>query len=667
MRKLIIAAFFSVSAFFVFAQDLARGDLPLTGVSLFSSGVGYFEHTGTVKDGVSIPLVFDAGAVNDVLKSLVIRDPASSSPSVTYSSEETLYRTLKSLSIDLSGSGGVADMLASLRGAEIRISSPKETVGRIVGVEKRAATDKDPGKAFLSLSTAEGILVFDIGELPGFSFTDKKISDDLKRALDLIAMSRNETTRSLSVNLPGKGPRSVSLGYVAPVPVWKASYRLDLASAKPVLQGWAIVDNTSDMDWNNIRLSLVTGKPVSFVQNLYPPYYFNRPVLPLAIAGAAEATVFESGFGQIEEMDAVSAPAAPSPAMAKSAMMAERADGAGFADMATRGGTLRSGSIEVAKGSASGDFFQFTVAKPVSIARQQSAMLPLVDTSVEGQKVSVYSVGSKHPKLCVWLTNTSGMKLPAGPVTVFDGGNYAGDALVEFFPEGEKRILAFGEDLAVTAMEKNATTGTTTAVTASKGVLSVTKKYVYTKTYQFRNADSKPRDIVIEHPVMDGATLASPASFAERTESLYRFQLSVPASGESSLDVREEKPVKTTVALLGADISTLVFYSTSSDVPSSVRSALEKAVAMRKRIDDSSVSVSALLEKKNDLSSDQERIRSNLEAAGRDTQQGKDYLKKLAQADTAIEKVSDDIIAAKKALADATAQYKSYLSGLDLQ
>ena len=294
-------------------------------------------------------------------------------------------------------------------------------------------------------------------------------------------------------------------------------------------------------------------------------------------------------------------------------------------------------------------------------------MLPLVDTTVDGQKVSVYSVGEKHPKLCVWLTNSSGMKLPAGPVTVFDGGNYAGDALVEFFPAGEKRILAFGEDLAVTALEKNETTGITASVTASKGVLTVTKKYAYTKAYQFKNADSKPRDVVVEHPVMDGASLVAPTSYAERTDLMYRFPLSVPSNGEAALDVREEKPVRTTIALLNTDLSTLVFYSTASDIPAAVRSALEKAVALRKKVDDASVSVSALIEKKNSFVQDQERIRSNLEAAGRETQQGKDYLKKLVQADTAIEKASDDITAAKKTLADASAQYKSYLSGLDLQ
>jgi hypothetical protein len=667
MKNLFLATFFSLSALAAFAQELVRNDLPLTGVSLFSSGVGFFEHSGSVKDGVSIPLVFDANAVNDVLKSLVIRDPASQAPTVTYASEETLYRTLKSLSIDLSGAGGVADVLAGLRGAEIRISTPKETVGRIVGVEKRAGSEKDSGKSFLTLSTADGIIVFDIAEMPGFTFTDKKISEDLKRALDLIAASRNATTRSLSVNLPGKGPRSVTLGYVAPVPVWKASYRLDLAAAKPVLQGWAIVDNTSDMDWNNVRLSLVTGKPVSFVQNLYPPYYFNRPVLPLAIAGAAQAAVYDSGFGLADEQAETFPASAPAPAMAKSAMMAERSDSAGFAGAPARPETLNSGTVETAKGSASGDFFQFVAAKPVTIARQQSAMLPLVDSTIEGQKVSVFSVGEKHPKLCVWLTNSSGMKLPAGPVTVFDGGNYAGDALVEFFPEGEKRILAFGEDLAVTALEKNATTASTASVTASKGVLTLTKKYAYTKTYQFRNADSKFRDIVIEHPVMDGAALVAPSAYTERTDSVYRFPLSLPANGEATLDVREEKPVRTTVALLNTDISTLVFYSTSSDMPASVRAALEKAVGLRKRVDDANVSVSTLVEKKNDLVQDQERIRSNLEAAGRDTQQGKDYLKKLVQADTAIEKASDDIAAAKKTLADASAQYKSYLAGLDLQ
>lgn len=664
MKKTFAATIAFLFTCFAFAQDNSGANLPVTSVSLFSSGVGYFEHTGTVKDAAIVSLVFDASAVNDILKSLVVHDAGTSTPSVSYASGDTLYKTLRGLSVDLSGNPGVADLLGSLRGAEIRIDGAKKTVGRIVGVERKTGTDGAAGKDFLSVSTGDGIQVFDIAEISGFSFTDKKLSADLGKALDLISSSRNESSRLLSVNLPGKGPRPVTLGYVAPVPVWKATYRLDLSGKSPVLQGWAIVDNTGEMDWIDVRLSLVTGKPVSFIQNLYEPFYFQRPVLPLSIAGAADAAVYGSGYDEYAEADMAMEMPMAAPSMAKSATggttlfrtQSEEANGPVFGV-----------GNETATGGSSGDFFEYTMAKPVSIPRQQSAMLPLVESPLSGEKVSVYSSGAAHPMLCVWLVNSSGMKLPAGPVTVFDGGNYSGDALLEFFPENEKRLVAFGEDLAVDGSVAESSSLSSTAITASKGVLTIIRKTVYAKAYRFRNADTRPRTLLVEHPVTHNASLVSPSAYEERTDSAYRFRVNLPAKGEVTLEVREEKPDRKTISLLGLDAQTLLYYSTAGEVPANVRSALEKAVALRKKADDASARVESLVGRKNELIGDQDRIRNNLEAAGNETQQGKEYLKKLAQADGEIESLSNEIAAARKNLEDALGQYRNYLSGLELQ
>ena len=419
------------------AEVTQKADIPVVKVSLYSSGVGYFEHRGSVTGTVEAALPFPVSAVNDVLKSLVINDPASASPSVMYPAEDTLAKTLKSLKVDLSGHPGIAELLDGLRGSELIVSVPDPVTGRIIGVETRTVTPRlaDGGDvppataAYISLLTKDGIRVFALSEISSFGFTDKKISDDLARALDLILSSRDAETRVLRVSLPGKGSREVSVGYVIPSPVWKASYRLDLAGEKPFLQGWAIVDNASDMDWTNVELSLVTGKPVSFIQNLYPPLNLSRPVVPLSIAGIAEAETYESGFSAVAQSNAMAedadsaydgeyARAAPAPAMAKS--------------VASRGvakkESLSSGVVETTVARASGEQFEFTVKKPVTLPRQQSAMIPLVEAAVKAEKVSVFSGekaasgGSVHPMLCAELTNSAGMKLPAGPITVFDDG-----------------------------------------------------------------------------------------------------------------------------------------------------------------------------------------------------------------------------------------------------
>ncbi|MCL2127098.1 MAG: DUF4139 domain-containing protein, partial [Treponema sp.] len=278
-------------------------ELPVTKISIFSSGLAYNEHSGTLNGPAAIPLPLKAEAVNDALKSLVINDPASANPSVSYRSEQTLIRTLQSLKIDLSDDPDIAGILHKLRGAEVEITVPSTVRGRIIGVESRqrtAVSGDETSDPWLSLYTEQGIRMFNFMDIGAINFIDVQLGADLKRALDLIAQSRHSDTRELTVSLPGDGSRKVSLSYVIPSPVWKVSYRLDLGqdeNAEPLFQGWAIVDNDGDSDWENVELSLVAGRPSSFIQNLYPPYYLSRPVLPLAIAGAAAAETHDTGYG----------------------------------------------------------------------------------------------------------------------------------------------------------------------------------------------------------------------------------------------------------------------------------------------------------------------------------------------------------------------------------
>ncbi|MDR1374036.1 MAG: DUF4139 domain-containing protein, partial [Treponema sp.] len=444
--------------------------IPLRKVTIYSSGVAFFEHSGILSKPAALTLPFSANAVNDALKSLVVNDPSSSAPSVHYPSENTFYHTLKSLKIDLSGNPGIPQIIESLKGAELEISTAgrpedQSAGGRIIGIEYRPAVlaaesgNQPVSEPYVSLYTAQGIRTIAFREILSFSFKDPEINADLNRALDLILASRNVETRDLTVELPGGGSRPVSISYVIPSPVWKVSYRLDLSRASPadsrpnaLIQGWAIVDNDGSTDWRDVELSLVAGRPVSFIQNLYPPYYVGRPTLPLAIAGTAQAETWESGYagtGDDEVLAKVPAPSLSRNAMDMEVMEMDEMMAAPSAAIVAAGG------IDAAQAAALGDQFAFTIKTPVNLDRRQSAMLPLVEENITAVKLLILpgqrALGKTvHPYLGVELRNTTGMKLPAGPLTVYDGGAYAGDALIEFFPEQERRLISYGEELSVT-------------------------------------------------------------------------------------------------------------------------------------------------------------------------------------------------------------------------
>lgn len=657
------------------AQLPSETHIPVTRIALFSSGVGFFEHAGTVDGAVTLPLPFAVEALDDVLKSLIVHDPGTQAPLLTYPSEETLERTLKNLKIDLSENPGLPQILGHLRGAELEINTSESITGRILGVETRIFRDPDNNRreeAFLSLSTPSGIRMIAFSEIASFNFTDPRISQDLNRALDLILKFRDGKTRDLFLQLPGSTRREVSFAYVIPVPVWKVSYRLDLSAKKPVLQGWAIVDNAGDTDWENVELSLVTGRPVSFIQNLYPPYHLSRPVLPLAIAGFAEAATYDSGYTMdmetVSEMEpATSLGFRKELAVAAAAPMPRQA-------RRQQAGTLSMGGqgYGTPKGAAAGDSFSFTVQKPVSLSAQQSAMIPLVDTALEARKFSVFS-GEKaaagqnlHPLFCAELVNTTGMKLPAGPITVFDGGTYAGDALIEFLPEKEKRLIAFGEDLSVTGVASASSRQEIGKVTIARGVMTLSRKHLHQKTYTFKNAADTDRNLVVEHPFIQTAALIKPAKYAEKTGKLYRFSLSLGAGKESRFEVVEEVGVTETLSLTQLIPDALLAYSRDAKIPLAVRKAFETAISLKHQADAEEENLKELEERRQDAFSRQDRIRKNILAAGNTSSQGKDYLKRLAEEDNAIDQLDLDIEAAKKKLEASKAAYEQYLLDLVL-
>jgi hypothetical protein len=649
-----------------------REELPLRRISLFSSGVAFFEHSGRVSGAVEIDLPFGPEAVNDALKSLVINDPGALSPAVRYPSAETLYRTLKSLRIDLSGNPDSAEILNALRGEEIQVYAPNLMGGRILGVEYRAA----PGSGgtgetepCLSLYTDQGIRVISLRDINSFTFTDPRINADITRALDLIMSSRDTDTKILRISLPGTGGRDISLSYVIPAPVWKVSYRLDLAQERPFIQGWAIVDNDGDTDWEGVELSLVSGRPVSFIQNLYAPYRLARPVLPLAIAGAAQARTYDSGWSGAEFMAESDAEVF---AEERSTLKAEALPRAAPAARAAGRQNLLGGMDTAARGEAAGDLFSFTLEKSVNLPRRQSAMLPLVEGTIQAEKTLVFSGaaassgGPVHPAISAELTNTTGMKLPAGPITVFDGGTYAGDALIDFFPPGEKRLISYGDDLSVTGSMSALSSQVISAVKVSGGVMTITRKIGYERTYTFRNASGEGKRLILEHPITPGASLAAPAVFEERTDSLYRFVCTLPTDREFTLTVREERPIAEGITLSQLRLETFVAYASNQEIPAPVRAALQRALELKREADRALRTHTELEGQRARLITEQDRIRQNLEASGRDTPQGQEYLRRLVRMDDEIDDLTAQVDGAGRNAQEAQNAYEAYLDSINL-
>jgi hypothetical protein len=649
----------TLSVFIITSTALCANEtlLPIKKVSLFSSGIGYFERTGEVAGSANLTLPFENAAMDDVLKSLLVYDPATNAPMVSYSSDN-LQKTLSSFKIDLSSNPNIAQILSSLKGAEIEIYAPDKITGKIIGVETKSVIKEGASaqQEFLSIFTQNKIELISLQEITSYAFTDKKISQDLARALDIM-LNFKQNTKYVNVYLPSSKKRSVSIGYVIPAPVWKAAYRLDLGNKKPFLQGWAIVDNAGDSDWKDVELSLVVGRPISFTQPLYTPYFLKRPVLPLSIAGVAQARSYDAGFVDTFYENEAAAP---------SAKMFEAKIDSGI----SRSYDMASSNYDTTSSKSAGEHFVFTLKNPITLERRQSAMFPFAQGDIKARKVSIFTHipqgSSINPSLGAEIINTLGLKLPAGAISVYDGSSYAGDALTDFLADGEKRFISYGDDLTLLGALSYSSSAHFSGVKISQGALSVTEKMTYEKIYTIKNNDKADKNIILEHPFIGGAKLTEPSKYVEKTASSYRFEFTAPAGKELKYSVKEEKPEVFVTHIANMDYSAISAFSTNENFSKAVKNALSEAARLMADIQAKKDEIEEAKRTYQDKLNEQERIRKNINTVGSESVVGKDYIKKLTALDGEIDEKFKNIEKIQKSLQKAQEAFESYVANLNV-
>ncbi len=242
--------------------------LPLNKIVLFTSGVGYFEHRGEVDGNAKIDLQFRVEQINDLLKSMVLEDGRSGSVSaISYASRDPITKTLKSFPIDLTNNPTLGQVLDQMRGQRIQIDAQASTTGVLLGVEKRKKQFGKDGETikveYLNILTDRGLQSVPMDTISQIKLLDEKLDAELRKALAVLATGHDVDKKTVTLNLEGQGKRPVRVGYIQATPVWKTSYRLELRDKeKPFLQGWAIVENTTEADWNTVKLTLVSGRPI---------------------------------------------------------------------------------------------------------------------------------------------------------------------------------------------------------------------------------------------------------------------------------------------------------------------------------------------------------------------------------------------------------------------
>ncbi|HWQ16184.1 MAG TPA: hypothetical protein VNL77_25510 [Roseiflexaceae bacterium] len=581
-------------------------DLPIRRLVIYKHGVGYFERRGPLS-GSSLRLSFPREAMDDVLKSLVALDlGAGRVLGVDFETPEDRAARVSRGSIHLSDERSLLDLLRDLRGRRVRLYlsdrrwamggrpggvppapdapgaqlespppspaahrlSPVE--GVVLGVD---VAEEEPLKApLVSLYIPEERQVRPLGvrQIERLELLDERAAEDL--AYFLRASQSEEDRRAATLRL-SEGDHDLLVGYVAPAPAWRVSYRvlfeptnderpstndqqsMTNAESRPergavrssfvvgrssvLLQGWGLFDNQLDEDLEGVELTLVAGMPVSFRYRLYEPHIPERPLV-------ADETRTVAGPIEFAGMVAEAEPPSPllrmgPPAMARGMMVADAA-----AEMAGAPAPAAF-SMEAAEASAQaelvgeerGALFQYRVAHPVTVARGQSAMVPIVSQRLEGHKELLYN-GAKlprHPVASLRMRNETGLTLERGPATVVEEGDYAGEAVLPFTRAGSELILPYAVELGISVAEEHRSERQLAGVSVRDEYLLLEEWDVQRAVYRIASTLAAPAIVTVEQPLLHGYELFDTPPPSEQSQGVARWEVRCPPGAETTFAV----------------------------------------------------------------------------------------------------------------------------------
>ena len=277
-----------------------------------------------------------------------------------------------------------------------------------------------------------------------------------------------------------------------------------------------------------------------------------------------------------------------------------------------------SGVETAATGSEVGDLFEYKIDQPVTVLRDRSALIPILQTRMEGERVSIYNEGNRRDRAMggMLLKNTSPLTLEGGALTVIDGDAYAGEALMERLKPAEQRLISFALDLGtlinVSTKEDRAPAF---LVRAINGVFEAHYYQTSRKVYTLTNQTDKPRVVFIEHPVRPDWSLSDDTQKPDgKSARYYRFRIPLGPHEKVELPVTERRALMDTYALLNFSRQDLELFISRNYIDATTRAVLEKIVDIKSRMAAANGRLEAINQEVTEIGEDQQRLRDNIKA-----------------------------------------------------
>ncbi len=711
--------------------------LALTRVVLYRNGVGYFERTGRV-EGDRLILKVRKDQVNDLLKSLTVVDRATGkalSVSMPLDPQTWANRAIQKLA---PGSGSLHEVLDALRGADVSLTTTDGGAsGRIVMVERleradgglvvntQAGTSEAGPELDYKVTLLEGtaLRVVRLSTVKAVSFQDGDLALQLHRSLDASAGEGMFEQVEVTIRLAGPSSHDLSVSYVVAAPIWKPTYRIVLpegGTGKALLQGWAVVDNTSSEDWSDVQLSLTSGSPIAFQYDLHSPRDIVRT--DLSATGSvkqARAAVGEASWGPMPPPPPPPPPAPPSsrsvsgeededawggvamggaapkpadkrervrraPAKASSAPAGQAgyfpAETTPWAPPAAVDLSLLQSSVTAnTQARAVSGLVQFDLGDRVSLPDGSSTMVAVVNQEVGGEETFLFKPGGAgqgfetNPYRVVRFQNTTPFALESGPISIYAGGSFVGEGISDAVSAGSSATIPF-------AVEPNIFVSSTSnygedevrLVKLVRGVLETERFQLRTTTWSVRVEGRKEATTLLVRQSKAGSayTLQPRPDGAEDLPDAYLVPLKLAAGvTEGKLEVVERTPVRRSLSIWDSSAPKVLEGLIATNLPADLRAKLQPVVDKRVEIGRIDTKIDGLRRQQAELDARAEQTRSDLRAIEKDTAaaaQRKKLTERLESFSKDAAKLGREIVELNTKRVDLKVQLEDLLQNLEL-
>lgn len=557
----------------------ARADPQLRAVTLSTAGTALLEATLPIVEGRAA-LTLRRADLDGFLKSVVPSDPGGGLIQMRLPGPGAFDDAFAALPVTPDDLQSLPALLRAMAGAAVGVERRgARTEGTVLGVEERSC--EDGPCPVVMLRTKDGALrQVALDDTLVVDLTDPADGALLDAAQAALRLGR--APRQVAVELTGDdgAARDLSLHWLQPAPAWQTAWRAVETGDGLVLTGWAVVENATGLDWEEVSLTLATGAVQVLAADLYARRF---PAAPIQVPG------FAPGFGHEARMLA--------PAMAE-AMGADS-----VADVVAADGA---------------SFSRFTLSDPVSLRAGAMISLPFLRETVLDARLLVHRGGHglEHPTIALVVENPLPLRLPAGVLTYFQAGRgHAGDARVPELAPGARAVLDFARDTALRLREDNARTETLRSLRIADGVMTVTEDLRQQTTYRIDSETPETRELTIEHPLRAGWEVETAGGVAALDAT--RFVVTVPGQAVSEFVVLERQPRSRRFAVADIDDSVLDLWTLAAP-DADTRALLENLAALRRDLAAARRDSSARRAEAEDLAAEQARLVALIVALGAD-------------------------------------------------